>query len=1036
MKKADDCPEELAVPKDREKSIGKNTFWNFAGKLAYSASRGVLLILIAKLGTSVMVGQFVLALAIATPAFMFADFNLRAVFATDTEDQYPFENYLGLRFLTTLITLYIIVIIAVHFGGSPEAAAVIIAVGIAKGFETFSDMFYGLFQKYERMDKLGLSLMLKSLLSVTGMGALLLLTHNLVYGAAGLALAWMLVMVLYDYPNAKKFSRVKISLNLNVIKELIRLCLPLGVVLLCISLTNNVPNYFIKGLLGVGSLGYYSSIFYIVSVGDIMVNSLGQTTSPRLAQFYANGNRNGFIKLMLNSALIILAMSLVGLAVSIAVGKQILILFYTADYGAYQNILILLMFAAGFSYLGNLMNYGTIAVRMLKIQPALYGAALLACIASNAFLIPLAGLKGAAYSSIITASLLFAGNCSIILYALMKLRPEPICIEKKFIMTFRRSKREIVLKLLTVTDSDELSEYVEEWREILRENNSDNLFLDPDWVLHWWKAFKQHQELHVILIKKGELLAGICPLIIDNKGFYKEVRFAGSPQSIYMDFILRRAYREQAIEFLVDYLLGMNGNVVFNLAGMPECSENYPLFKKYLAEKKVSALHTSTVAPYIRTSGMDFDTYYRTRFSSHMQKNFRREQKRLSEIGTLVYKEMDPNNIDEIYRLHNQRWKKKLDTSGFSNVRSQAFFSGLFHEKTLAFRPVIRTLTLNNQVIAFQYGLFYQGRHLFLRSAHDELFSMYAPGRMLRKESIRECFLNNTKFCDFGIGYEPYKSEWTDQSRNMNTVVFSKDNRISRLIFKAFYVKGKARSALKRHRFIVLFKRNTLGKIRYFLSYGHTHDSFKNLGDTVRQYGLAGFLKKKLKNTVQKIFCSNTVVLFEKELGTAYHDETGNPYDIRIASIDDLQPLAEAMKCPPKAIMKRFYQTHKCFVAYADNHIAQYAWVSFTDSGGAITNSLLKPESGSACLYECRLHRPDVPSSAAYELFLEIEKYLLKNKYGKAYLAMGEKNPDVQRAAATVGFKPIKEIKTAKVFGKTVSTSIRNLKEELADYDT
>lgn len=1030
MKKADDYHEELAVPKDKEKSIGKNTFWNFAGKLAYSASRGVLLILIAKLGTSVMVGQFVLALAIATPAFMFADFNLRAVFATDTKNQYPFENYLGMRFLTTLITLYMIVVIAVHFGGSPEAEAVIIAVGIGKGFETISDIFYGLFQKYERMDKLGLSLMLKSLLSVTGMGALLLLTHSLVYGAAGLALAWMLVMVFYDYRNAKKFDRIKISLNLTVLKDLIRLCLPLGVVLLCISLTNNVPNYFIKGFLGAGSLGYYSSIFYIVSVGDIMVNSLGQTTSPRLAQFYANGNRNEFLKLMLNSALIILAMSLVGLAISITLGKQILILFYTADYGAYQNILVLLMLAAGFSYLSNLLNYGTIAVRMLKVQPVLYGTALLACIASNAFLIPHAGLKGAAYSSIVTAFLLFAGNCSIILYALMKLRPGSVCIEKKIIMTLRRSKREIVLKLLTIANSDELSEYVEEWREILRENNNDNLFLDPDWVLRWWKAFKQNQELHVILIKKGELLAGICPLMINHKGFYNEVRFVGSPQSIYMDFILRRAFREQAIEFLVDYLLGMNGNVVIHLAGMPEDSEDYRLLKKYLAEKKVSALHTSTVAPYIRTSGMDFDTYYRTRFSSHMQKNFRREQKRLSEIGTLVYKEMDPKNIDEIYRLHNQRWKKKLDTSGFSNEQSQAFFSGVFQEKELAFRPVIRTLSLNNQIIAFQYGLFYHGRHLFLRSAHDELFSMYAPGRMLRKESIRECFLGNTKFCDFGIGYEPYKSEWTDQSRNSMTVVFSKDNRISRLIFKAFYVSGKARSALKRHRSIVLFRRNTLGKIRYFLSCRHMHDSFKNLENTIRGYGLFDFLKKKLKNTAQKIFCSHTVTLFEKELETAFNDESSNPYDIRIASIDDLQPLAETMKCPQKAVMKRFYQTHKCFAAYADNHIAQYAWVSFTDSGGSIENSLFKPESGSACIYESPL-RPDIHSPAAYELFLGIEKYLLKNQYSKVYLAADKKDSAVQG-----NFKPVKEIKTVKVFGRTISTSIRNLKEELADHET
>ena len=65
-------------------SLSMNAFWNFLGKLIYTASRGILLIIIAKLGTSVMVGQYALAVAITSPAFLLADLNLRAVFATDT----------------------------------------------------------------------------------------------------------------------------------------------------------------------------------------------------------------------------------------------------------------------------------------------------------------------------------------------------------------------------------------------------------------------------------------------------------------------------------------------------------------------------------------------------------------------------------------------------------------------------------------------------------------------------------------------------------------------------------------------------------------------------------------------------------------------------------------------------------------------------------------------------------------------------------------------------------------------------------------
>lgn len=73
---------------------------NFAGKLAYAGSRAFLLIMIAKLGTAEMVGQFSFAFAVTTPVFMIADLDLRSVLVTDFTRQFQFGHYMCLRLLT------------------------------------------------------------------------------------------------------------------------------------------------------------------------------------------------------------------------------------------------------------------------------------------------------------------------------------------------------------------------------------------------------------------------------------------------------------------------------------------------------------------------------------------------------------------------------------------------------------------------------------------------------------------------------------------------------------------------------------------------------------------------------------------------------------------------------------------------------------------------------------------------------------------------------------------------------------------------
>jgi len=90
-----------------------------------------MLVVLARLGNPAMVGRFILGLAIATPVLMFTNMQLRAVLATDAAHQYAFGQYLGLRMLTTLAALPLILLIALAGGHPLETVLVIWVVALA-----------------------------------------------------------------------------------------------------------------------------------------------------------------------------------------------------------------------------------------------------------------------------------------------------------------------------------------------------------------------------------------------------------------------------------------------------------------------------------------------------------------------------------------------------------------------------------------------------------------------------------------------------------------------------------------------------------------------------------------------------------------------------------------------------------------------------------------------------------------------------------------------------------------------------------------
>jgi O-antigen/teichoic acid export membrane protein len=410
----------IVVPVESGLSLRSNFAWALAGNVVYAVCQWGMIVALAKLGSSFMIGQFSLGLAIATPVVMFTNLHLRAVQASDARRFYSFGEYLQLRSVMTLAAIVVIGGIACLEHYERQTTMVILAVALAKGIEALSDIHYGLFQLNDRLDQTGASMMLRGVFSVLALSAGLYLTRNIFWASIALALVWLAALLLFDFRRGRRFvallekvqqpSRWKDSRQpeyrakrLQRHWNLMRLALPLGLVTTMASINLNMPRYFIQSRMGEHQLGIFSALAYATVAITLVSDSLGQCAIPRMSRLYASGQLAEFRSALLQLSAIGAVLGLAGFAVARIIGARLLTMFYSREYAAASQVFIVLMLATAIHCVGGVLTSGIVSARCFRIQVPMFaivvGSSALACWR----LVPTSGLAGGALAMVVGA---------------------------------------------------------------------------------------------------------------------------------------------------------------------------------------------------------------------------------------------------------------------------------------------------------------------------------------------------------------------------------------------------------------------------------------------------------------------------------------------------------------------------------------------------------------------------------------------------------------------------------------------------------
>jgi O-antigen/teichoic acid export membrane protein len=323
----------------RTSPLLSNAAWLLAGNTCYAVCQWGMLVALAKLGGPHMVGEFALGLATASPLFLFANLQLRPIAVTDVRNEHSFGDYLGLRLATTAIALAIAAILARIYGA--EAGWVLLAIATAKAFESISDLLHGDLQRREWMRRIALWLILKGIASVVAVAVVLRLTNSTAAGAAAMAAVFGAVLLGGEMRTAPAGFHPR--WRTATVKRLIRVAVPMGAVTMLISLSANIPRYFMERARGASELGIFAALAYLTMAGSTLINALGQSAVPRLSAMHAAGDLGEFRKLLRRLLGIGALVGAGGVAVFALFGKPVLTLLYRPEFAAHGSLALWVM---------------------------------------------------------------------------------------------------------------------------------------------------------------------------------------------------------------------------------------------------------------------------------------------------------------------------------------------------------------------------------------------------------------------------------------------------------------------------------------------------------------------------------------------------------------------------------------------------------------------------------------------------------------------------------------------------------------------
>lgn len=361
----------------------KNFIWNMIGSIANSFTSLIYLIIVTRINGTSIAGIFTFGFSIALLFQTIANYSGRTFQVTNLDKGINDKDIIYNRLSTSLITLLVVIIYLLIKDYDMEKNIIITLFVIYRVYESILDSLYGTIQKNNELYKVGISFTLRAVLSVISFLIIDLLTKNIYYSILGILSINIIIFILYDLKNYKKYN---IKSKFNITKN--NILFKTGVFIFATTFLTqymlNAPKYAINNYL----LNEDQTIYGIISMPITFIvlcsSFIVQPFLVKMSNYVKNKEYSNLKNITLKMVGVISIIGVICIIIAYLLGIPVLEIIYGIKLTKYLYPLLILLFGGIFFCISCIISNSLIALRKTFCQMIFYAiTSLIILILSN-----------------------------------------------------------------------------------------------------------------------------------------------------------------------------------------------------------------------------------------------------------------------------------------------------------------------------------------------------------------------------------------------------------------------------------------------------------------------------------------------------------------------------------------------------------------------------------------------------------------------------------------------------------------------------
>lgn len=287
-----------------------NIIWNTFGSVFYSMCQWIITILVVHISDFEAAGYLSLAMTMSSSFSAISLFSMRNYQVSDVKGEFETRQYVNSRIWTCVLAFFACACFA-FLGNSLYQVLCIDAFMLIRVAEALADVLHGVNQKYDRYDYIGISFTVRGVITVVGFTAGLLVTKDLLITLFIIAVLNLGTALGYDVRKTNQLEKLEVALWDKRILTLLKNCVPLVIIMFCLSLQNLIPKKVLELYYGAEQLGIYSTIASPTLIIQVFSSVVFSPFLPMFSRVYYAGEVKKFRSLLHKTYLMLVALTVV-----------------------------------------------------------------------------------------------------------------------------------------------------------------------------------------------------------------------------------------------------------------------------------------------------------------------------------------------------------------------------------------------------------------------------------------------------------------------------------------------------------------------------------------------------------------------------------------------------------------------------------------------------------------------------------------------------------------------------------------------------